>query len=111
VDLGALIGSLRAIDVVLVFLFAGAFLLGLVLTVLAERVATDRWVRLLVCTGALGAFTTYSTFATELSARMLHGHVLVAALYGTASLLGGLCVALLGVRLARVWPRSPGRAT
>jgi fluoride exporter len=89
---------------------AGAFLLGLVLTVLAERVVSDRWVRLFVCTGTLGAFTTYSTFATELGGRLLDGHVLVAVVYAAASLVGGLALGLAGIRAARAWPWVPTRA-
>jgi fluoride exporter len=82
----------------------GAFGLALVLTLLAERLTTDRAVRLFLCTGALGAFTTYSTFAHELAARLLGGHLLVAAAYAAASLLAGLVAAVAGARAARSWP-------
>jgi uncharacterized membrane protein required for colicin V production len=43
VDLGALIGSLRAIDVVLVFLFAGAFLLGFFQGLVRQLVGIFAW--------------------------------------------------------------------
>ncbi len=88
---------------------AGAFLLGLVLTLLAERVAASPAVRLVVCTGALGAFTTYSTFAVELVRLAEDGHPLIAVAYAVASLVLGLVAALTGVRLARLLPRSPRR--
>ena len=42
-DLGALIGSLRAIDVVLVFLFAGAFLLGFFQGLVRQLVGIFAW--------------------------------------------------------------------
>lgn len=87
----------------------GAFTLAVVLTLLAERFVTDRRVQPLLCTGALGAFTTYSTFATELGGRLLDGHLLVAAAYAATSVVGGLAAAVLGVRATRAWPWIPGR--
>jgi fluoride exporter len=79
----------------------GAFGLGLLLTLLAERWGAHRWPRLLLCTGALGAFTTYSTFTMELGDRLLIGEVALAATYAGASLVGGLAAAVAGVRAAR----------
>jgi fluoride exporter len=87
----------------------GAFLLGAILTLLAERASSRPSVRLFVCTGALGAFTTYSTFATEL-AQLLDGrHVAVAAGYAAASLVAGLGAGLVGIRAGRTWPRRRRR--
>jgi fluoride exporter len=89
----------------------GALLLGLVLTLLLERVPASDGLRLLVCTGALGAFTTYSTFATELADRLLGGHAIVAAVYAVTSLVAGLTAAVVGMRLARLLPvASRGRS-
>jgi fluoride exporter len=79
----------------------GSFLLGLLLTVLAERLGAAARVRLLVCTGALGAFTTYSTLAVELTGRLGAGRVALAAAYAAATLVVGVLAALLGMRLAR----------
>lgn len=87
----------------------GAFLLGLVLTLLAERVAATPAVRLLVCTGTLGAFTTYSTFAVELVRLAEDGHALTAGAYAGGSLLLGVIAALAGIRGARTLPRSSRR--
>jgi fluoride exporter len=87
----------------------GAFLLGLVLTLLAERAAATPAVRLVVCTGALGAFTTYSTFAVELLRLTEAGQVLTAALYAGSSLLLGVAAALAGIRAARALPRTSRR--
>lgn len=87
----------------------GAFLLGLVLTLLAERIAATPAVRLLVCTGALGAFTTYSTFAVELLRLAEDGRVLTAGAYAGGSLLLGVAAALTGIRAARTFPRSSRR--
>lgn len=93
----------------------GAFALGLVLTLLTERLAADPGVRLLVCTGALGAFTTYSTFANEVATRLLDGAFLLGLGYAVTTLAAGLLAALAGMRAARWWtprtgPRGPGDA-
>jgi fluoride exporter len=88
----------------------GALLLGLLLTLLLERVPASDELRLLVCTGALGAFTTYSTFATELAERLLGGHVAVALVYALGSLMAGLAAAVTGIWLARNGPWAPRRS-
>ncbi len=79
----------------------GAFLLGLVLTILLRSTGLDRRIQLLVGTGALGAFTTYSTLAIELDQLLRDGAVPVASAYAVASLLAGLLAALGGMGLGR----------
>ena len=85
---------------------AGAFALAFTLSLLAERVAARPEVRLLVCTGALGAFTTYSTLAVEVDRLAAGGHPLTATGYAVTSVVVGLAAALVGLRVGRVWPRS-----
>lgn len=90
----------------------GAFLLAWLLTLLTERLALEPAVRLLLCTGALGAFTTYSTLAVEVDGLLRAGGGWLAGLYAGASVVLGLFAALLGVQLARLRPRGPrGRGT
>jgi fluoride exporter len=84
----------------------GAFLLALVLTLLARDLRAHRRLRLLLCTGVLGAFTTYSTVAEELVVRVSDANLVVAAGYAAATLVSGLAAALLGLWVAR---RSPWR--
>ncbi len=86
----------------------GAFLLAWLLTLLTERLAFDPTVRLLLCTGALGAFTTYSTLAVEVDGLLRTGEGPLAGLYAVASVVLGLFAALLGIRLARWRPRASG---
>jgi fluoride exporter len=86
----------------------GAFALAFVLTLLVERLDADPGVRLFVCTGALGAFTTYSTFADEVLVRLLDGRLELAVVYATATLVAGLLAALAGIALARRWPSRTG---
>ena len=95
--------------VTLVENLVGAFLLALVLTVLTERLALDPAVRLLVCTGTLGAFTTYSTLAVELDRLLAAGALIVAGLYVALTLAGGLTAAVAGLRLGRTLSTRPAR--
>lgn len=80
---------------------AGALLLGLLLTVAVGWTRADPVVRLLIGTGVLGAFTTYSTLAVELTQLLRDGAVWVATGYATASLVGGVLAAFVGIRAGR----------
>jgi fluoride exporter len=91
--------------VTLVENLGGALALAFVLTWLTERVTIDPVLRLALCTGMLGAFTTYSTLAVELTGLLTGRHVVVAIAYFTASLTFGVLGAVTGIRLAR---RPPG---
>ncbi|MBL3700217.1 fluoride efflux transporter FluC [Leucobacter luti] len=83
----------------------GALMLGVVL----ERYAggTDRSprgrARLLLGTGVLGGFTTYSLVAGQLAELLLSGATLLALGYAAATLLGGLALSAVGVWLGRRW--------
>lgn len=80
----------------------GSFLLGLTLA-LAGRGVWPETVRVAFGTGVLGAFTTFSTFSTELDELLGRGAVDLAALYAGLSVGLGLLAAvagrLLGARL------------
>jgi len=90
----------------------GALLLGLLLEALVRRgldVGRRRTVRLLLGTGALGGFTTYSALATD-SALLVHSGAVGAALayaLGTV-LLGGLATWLGIVMGAALHRRTQG---
>lgn len=77
----------------------GAFLLG----VLAARLPGSHAVRVLLGTGALGGFTTYSAFAVG-TVTLWHAQPWLAAGYAVGSLALGIGAAALGLDLAR--PRS-----
>lgn len=53
-------------------------------------------------TGFVGSFTTFSTFALE-SSRLIQTHLLVAAGYILASLVGGLLACALGYRVSKMF--------
>lgn len=82
---------------------AGAFALGLLLAYLAALGAsTWRGVRMLLGTGLLGGFTTYSAFALQSVQLAAGGYWGVAVSYLLLSLLGGLVLALAGLKTGQL---------
>lgn len=79
---------------------AGAFLLAFVLGTLVRRATPDHWIRLFVGVGVLGAFTTFSTLATELALLVRADRWGVAVAYAAASVGAGVVAVLLGLALA-----------
>ncbi|PWJ62963.1 fluoride efflux transporter CrcB [Rathayibacter iranicus] len=81
----------------------GAFLLGLLLEGLARRGPDEggrRRLRLLLGTGVLGGFTTYSTFSLDTVALIEGGHLAESLLYTGGTLVLGLAAAALGIAVA-----------
>ena len=91
---------------------AGAFLLGVLLELLAESSHDTGWsqrIRLGIGTGALGGFTTYSALATE-TATLAVTHPGRAAAYALATVIIGAVASLAGIGLCRrslrtAWPK------
>lgn len=89
----------------------GAFLLGVLLEGLARRGSDEggrRTVRLLLGTGVLGGFTTYSTFSLDTVALLEAGRIGETLLYTGVTLVVGTAAAALGVVVAA--RRSPAGA-
>ncbi len=87
----------------------GSFLLGALTTALTRHRDPRRGqqLRWSLGTGAIGGFTTYSTFVLEVHHLALDGHVLVGAGYAVGSIVLGVAAAYGGVVLAG--PRGAGR--
>lgn len=82
----------------------GAAVLGVLLETLALKgpdQGTRRWLRLGIGTGAIGGFTTYSTFAVDTVDLAVDGHLVMAAAYALSSTVLGMALAGAGMRLAR----------
>ncbi|HEV7768265.1 MAG TPA: fluoride efflux transporter CrcB [Thermoanaerobaculia bacterium] len=80
---------------------SGSFALGFLATWGMERAAIDPLWRLLITTGFLGAYTTFSTFEYETQRLAEGGAVGWALLNVVASVAVGFAAVQLGVMLAR----------
>ncbi|MCL6625671.1 fluoride efflux transporter CrcB [Alicyclobacillus shizuokensis] len=79
---------------------AGSFFLAWFYTITLERVAIHPHLRLGIGTGLVGAFTTFSTFTSEVWSLLAAHAYLWALLYVLLSFVGGLALAALGFFLA-----------
>ncbi len=79
----------------------GAFLVGVVLTILTERLVAGPLWRQLIVVGFLGGFTTFSAYTFEAVALMDAGRWGAALRYVVGSNLLGLLLCLAGIALAR----------
>lgn len=86
----------------------GAFCLGLLVEGL-RRAGPDRGrrraARLLLGTGFLGGFTTYSAFSLETETLLRSGEEALALVYLLATLAGGFAASIFGVAAGRRWRR------
>jgi CrcB protein len=80
----------------------GSFLLGFLLVLLANRLVVDPGYRLLLGTGFMGAYTTFSTFSYDTIVLLERGDVLPAVINVVTSVLPSLLAAYLGIVLGRV---------
>jgi len=79
---------------------SGAFVLALVLESLHRRATPDHWIRLVVGVGVLGAFTTFSTMASELALLWRDGDAGIALAYAVASVVAGVVAVVAGLAVA-----------
>lgn len=77
----------------------GSLLAGLLFAWLAGREGGAAWLRLLLMVGVLGGFTTWSSFALETLLLGRGSGIGLAGAYVLASLIGGLLLIWLGLRL------------
>lgn len=83
---------------------SGSFLLGVILTLLAERaIPFGNEIRLAAAVGFLGAYTTFSTFEYECHSLLEDGEWLLAFVNMVGSLALGLLAVRVGVAVAKRW--------
>lgn len=75
----------------------GSFLMGICYVLILEKALLNDYWRLLLMTGFLGAFTTYSAFSLEAIQLWQYGHGMTAILYTFLSLLGCLGAVLFAI--------------
>ncbi len=80
---------------------SGSFVVGFFATYAGERTAVEPMLRLLVTTGFIGAFTTFSAFELETHRLTATGAMWLAALNVVLSVAAGFAAVQLGVILAR----------
>jgi CrcB protein len=80
----------------------GCFLAGLAVAVLVDRHDLPAWVRTGVVVGFLGAYTTFSTFAQESRDLFAGGHLSLALVNTTASLVVGILAVAAGSGVGRL---------
>ena len=84
---------------------AGSFLLGFLMQISGATSIFSADVRLMLTTGVMGGFTTYSTFNYETTNYFREGAWLMGATNIAATLAGCLVAGLAGIALARVFVR------
>ena len=84
---------------------SGSFCIGFLMTLFLNRPHIHTNWRLLLVTGILGGYTTFSSFEWETLMSMRNGAVSIGLLYVALSLVLGLVAAWMGLLLAnRFWP-------
>lgn len=79
----------------------GALFLGFIMTLATEQARVSSDMRLLIATGFIGAYTTFSTFTWESMQLLTHGRLWDGILNIALSLIVGLLAILAGTVLAR----------
>ena len=80
---------------------SGAFVLGLLMTLMTEQLTTAPWLRSALTIGLLGAYTTFSTLSYETYRLLEDGAVGLAAANMLGSMAAGLVAVYLGVVAGR----------
>lgn len=93
----------------------GAFALGVVLETLLHLGGDEgvrRTLRLLIGTGFMGGYTTYSTLAVGVAQTFVGGHAWVGILYGVLTVIVGAAASFAGIAVGgeiQRWRALPGR--
>lgn len=80
---------------------SGSFLIGLLMTLMTEKIIENPQWRLLLVVGFLGAYTTFSTFEYETGALLKDGEWLYASLNVVLSVVVGFIALKLGEVIAK----------
>jgi CrcB protein len=81
---------------------SGSFLIGLLMTLMTERIIENPQWRLLLVVGFLGAYTTFSTFEYETGALLKDSEWLFAGL----NVIGSVFVGFIALKLGEVIAKS-----
>ncbi len=79
----------------------GCFILGLLISVFAERMAPDSDLRAALTVGFVGAYTTFSALAYQTLGLSENGNIDLAILYVLASIVPGVAAVWIGTLIGR----------
>jgi fluoride exporter len=79
---------------------SGAFLIGLTMTILSERMTPHPAWRLFLVVGVLGGYTTYSAFAYETLQAVKDGERLMGLVYVVSTVAAAYAAVWLGTAVA-----------
>ncbi len=80
----------------------GSFLIGIIFVLASEKgILSDPW-RLVLTTGFIGSFTTFSAFSIQNYLLIQEGRVGLAATYSVVSVLAGIFSVYIGVIASRM---------
>ena len=80
----------------------GCFIIGIFMTIVTEKFIANSYWRLLITTGFLGGFTTFSSYSYE-TFKLLENTGINAAFYNiAANLISGLLATWLGIKAIRI---------
>lgn len=79
----------------------GCLLIGILIGLLGSNIQNNQNLRLLLITGFCGGYTTFSTFASENLILLQNQYYGTAALYISASVIGGLVAVWFGFTIAK----------
>jgi len=80
---------------------SGSFMIGFLLIFLTDKVTVSHNLRMALVVGFLGAFTTFSTFESEIFGLVRERYFLLAIVYLVSSVLVGFVGLVSGVELAK----------
>jgi CrcB protein len=80
----------------------GSLVMGLLIELMALSWSPSLEMRALVTVGALGAFTTFSTFSLDVVTLYERGALSLTAMYIAASVLFSIAALIMGMRLMRL---------
>ena len=101
VALGSLLGTGFPWGTVTVNI-VGSFLMGVLIHMLAVSWNVSPEMRALLTVGALGAFTTFSTFSLDVVTMYERDELLLTGIYIAVSVVASIGALFVGLRLARV---------
>ena len=79
----------------------GCLLIGIVAALLPQQIGKTDLLRVLLISGVLGGFTTFSAFSLDSISLLEKGHLTMAIVYIAASVAGGILATLLGLFATR----------